>query len=360
MNGAGKCAKSEEASSGTKRKGKVDAKPEAKRPRRGSASPASASAVQPRQRSVDTSTAKAKVEPSRQLCEPISLDKKIPSNPAEIQSRINAALKDVAAPVHMVVRSASARQLLRARRKLLSSFIATTAIIPVDGGTATINREQRLLIAFAWGDQKHGPPKSDQVKDRKRRGGRKLGLKSKFPCAEKLTYNEEPNQETFHEFMPTSGSVLHSLAQASLFHAQSAAASLRLTDEDSGCEVPNTEALLDLQEMGVLTVNRVVDVGEAEVPATCPSWATVLLRWAGEVHWYSTETPSSGSLLHSLAQSSLFHSQSPALSLRLIDEDSGRYVPRTEDLLDLSDLGVVTVAQGGTHVWRVCQASQCR
>ena len=29
-----------------------------------------------------------------------------------------------------------------------------------------------------------------------------------------------------------------------------AAASLRLTDEDSGWEVPNTEALLDLQEMG--------------------------------------------------------------------------------------------------------------
>ena len=56
--------------------------------------------------------------------------------------------------------------------------------------------------------------------------------------------------------MPTSGSVLHSLAQASLFHAQSVAPSLRLTDEDSGCDVPNTEALLDLQEMGVLTVNR--------------------------------------------------------------------------------------------------------
>ena len=82
---------------------------------------------------------------------------------------------------------------------------------------------------------------------------------------------------------------------------QSAAASLRLTDEDSGWEVPNAEALLDLQEMGVLTVNRVVDVSEAEVRATCSSWATVLLRWAGEVHWYSMETPSSGSFLHSLA-----------------------------------------------------------
>ena len=120
-----------------------------------------------------------------------------------------------------------------------------------------------------------------------------------------------------------------------------------------------------LQELGVIAVGLADAKGAGaladEVPAAdgdnCPSVhlsaalspmqmsLPLMMRCAGELHWFTIEPPMSGSELHAMAQAFLFQEHSPPPLLRLVDEDSGVELPNTEDKLEsLQDLGVVAVS----------------
>eukprot|EP00439_Symbiodinium_sp_Y106_P065437 s647_g10.t1 len=82
------------------------------------------------------------------------------------------------------------------------------------------------------------------------------------------------------------------------------------------------------------------------VPPVPSSWAAcdLMMRCHNELHWYSVDLPTSGSVLHSLAQATILQARTPASVLRLTDEDSGRQVHNTADLIhSLEETGVIAV-----------------
>ena len=137
---------------------------------------------------------------------------------------------------------------------------------------------------------------------------------------------------------PVSGSELRSMVQAFLFHEHSPPPVLRLVDEASGVELSNTEDKLEcLQELGVIAVGLADAMRTGaladEVPTTdggnCPfvdlstppppmqTPLPLMMRCAGELHWFTIEPPMSGSELHAMAQAFLFHEHSPPPLLHL-------------------------------------------